>query len=177
MGLDITAYSNLIPGQPGEGFDADGDVLWDDGWVRLYENPDFPGRADGLDCSLAYREDEAESMGFRAGGYSGYGNWRNQLAKLAGYPEVRVDRYNTGNVELRHDHSAWNAESGPFWELINFSDCEGTLGPVVARKLAQDFADFQEQADRHPDDYFRERYADWRQAFEMARNNGAVCFH
>ena len=29
----------------------------------------------------------------------------------------------------------------PFYELIDFSDCEGTIGPYTCEKLAQDFKD------------------------------------
>lgn len=34
--------------------------------------------------------------------------------------------------------------------------------------MAQDFARFQGEADKHEDEYFREKYALWREAFEMA---------
>ena len=34
-------------------------------------------------------------------------------------------------------------EGLPFVELINFSDCEGVIGPEVAAKLAKDFADYE----------------------------------
>lgn len=73
---------------------------------------------------------------------------------------------------MSHAAGAWQAEGGPFWELIHFADNEGTIGPATAAKLAKDFAEFQAEADKLEDDvearWFREKYADWRKAFEVA---------
>lgn len=172
MGLDITAYKGLEkvenPEVDGDGCPSNGDE------TRFYSNPDFPGRSEGIEHGAVYKF--ADSFGFMAGAYSSYNNWREQLAKLAGYPALqssvgyRLDA-------LRHDEGAWQAGSGPFYELINFSDCEGTIGPVVSAKLAKDFADFQEKADQSGGDDFRMKYSNWRKAFEMAAENGAVDFH
>ena len=154
MGLDISAYKNLtVKGKVSE-LDEDEDGIF------FYENDGFHGRSEGVDSSLAYNCEK--SMRFRAGSYSGYNAWRDQLARLAGY----------GSAE-----KAWKKDSGPFWELINFSDCEGTIGSVVSAKLAKDFAEFQEKANSSNDDYFKSLYNSWRKAFEMAQDNGAVKFH
>lgn len=177
MGLDVTAYTKLIAAQGNEAFDETGELKYDEeNWFQVYDNDDFPGRLEGLQNRHAYKSDE-DTHGFRAGSYGGYNTWRNQLAELAGYPAIPVDRYKTGNVQSRHDEGAWQSTSGPFWELINFSDCEGTIGPVVSAKLAKDFADFQEKADAHTDEYFKTKYADWRKAFDMAADGGCVDFH
>lgn len=155
MGLDITAYRQLKPVECGD----EGGCLEDH--AHVYGNGDnFPGRDEGVTpgCYMFVGE-----HAFRAGAYSGYNRWREQLAELAGYtPE-----------------EAWSdaAKGKPFYELVNFSDFEGTIGPVVAMRLAADFAAFQEKADAHEDEYFREKYAEWRKAFEMASDNGAVCLH
>ena len=68
-------------------------------------------------------------------------------------------------------------EGLPFFELINFSDCEGILGAPVCAKLAADFAKYQERANTSHDEWWREKYAGWRRAFEMAADNGCVEFH
>lgn len=72
----------------------------------------------------------------------------------------------------------------PFFELICFSDCEGALGAEISAKLARDFAEFEERAEEHAKslgEWFGEdwiyRYKAWRRAFELASENGAVCFH
>lgn len=177
MGLDITYYANLQ--KLDCVFDGDGEPIdpvtrkpLEDA-VQFYVNPHFQGREVPLVDGAAYVAEECE--GFCAGSYGGYNHWREGLAALAGYPLTEHESY--GQTEFRHDAGAWAVESGPFHELINFSDCEGVIGSVVATKLAKDFADFQERANTHMDEGWRDLYAEWRNAFEMAANGGAVRFH
>lgn len=172
MGLDITAYRKITPAVP-HGFDADGDPLAEEA-VRFYINSDYPGRATDVDASIAYAY--ADSFGFRAGSYIGYNQWRNELAKLAGYEAIPYSTFGEPE-QLRFDAAAWKATDGHFWELICFADNEGVIGTAVSAKLAADFAAHQAKADAHPEDWFRNRYADWRRAFEMAADSGAVDFH
>jgi hypothetical protein len=187
MGLDITAYKGLT--KLDVVFGADGEPIdpttresldYDSYDLRCYINPDYADRATGLEHKAVYKSEA--SMGFRAGSYGGYNAWREELARLAGYPAVPVDRYGTGNVQHRADYGAWNTTEGPFWELINFSDCEGVIGPVVAAKIAKDFAEWDERAKTHGDsvergEWFYPLYQTWQKAFEMAAQNGAVDFH
>lgn len=183
MGLDITALRNII--EIDCVFDEDGEPINPvtreeiDYDLRVYVNPDFPGRADDITGKIYSAE---EGTGFRAGSYSGYNAWRNELAKLAGYPSVEVDRYRTGNFQTRHDYGAFAAAEGPFWETINFSDCEGVIGAKVSAKLAADFAEWDDRARAHDagtdwNGRFYELYTEWRKAYEMAAQNGAVWFH
>lgn len=129
MGLAIRARLVTGPGVEDEDY-------------RLYNNPDFPGRADlptgwykavGLDHpSLQWS-------------YSGYSAFRERLARLA-YPEApdlpRVDPYKdrNGDWDHRHPASAYASKlgSGPLFELIWFSDCEGILGHETCKKLLAD---------------------------------------
>ena len=70
--------------------------------------------------------------------------------------------------------------NAPFVELINFSDCEGFIGPVASAKLAKDFAAFRDRAqsaDSTHGAYDFERYCKWQEAFEFAADNGCVQFH
>lgn len=171
MGLDITAYSRL------EYIETMDVQAWEDKyywhedempfktatahhWEPVYTDRAVPIVEDGV-----YKIN-GEKFDFRAGSYTGYNRWREQLSFMA-----------TG----LNPRTIWNAPdryaSKPFVELINFSDCEGIIGSQVAAKLAADFAAYQEQADRHSDDYFREKYAAWRKAFELAADGGMVEFH
>lgn len=158
MGLDISAYRQLVMVENPE-LDADGSPIDWDGKFQAFTSDEFASQAEGIIDRAVYTY--ADSMGFRAGSYGGYNGWRNELAKLAGY--VSAD-------------AVWAAcpMEGPFVELINFSDCEGVIGPKVAAKLAKDFAEY--QAKITGDDYFAERYALFKAAFEMASDNGAVAF-
>lgn len=180
MGLDVTAYENLkkidcVFNSDGEPIDAQTREVIDCSYYQPKVNYDFEGREEGIDNKAIYSFDKY--LHEISIGYGRYNNWRNELAKLAGYPAIPVDRYGVGNPQLRHDQSAWEYDSGPFYELINFSDCEGVIGPVVSNKLANDFADHQNKADAHPDEYFKQIYSAFRHAFELASNNGAVDFH
>lgn len=166
MGLDISWYSGTAPA-PESAYDES--VYPESGYTRAYVNSDFPAQADGL-ASGVYSF--AKSGDFRAGSYSGYNEWREELAKLAGYP-ARAEH------DKPHSYGAWESEAkeGPFFEIISFSDCEGVIGPKTSAKLASDFATYQEKADALRDDGFSRVYAHFRKAFETVANNGFVSFH
>ena len=127
---------------------ADGEYGYPDVF-QPFINPSFPGRAAGIEPDVWYKRDEAGD--FRAGSYSGYGAWRAALASVA---------------------------EGAFWELINFSDCEGTIGPVVSAKLAKDFETHRDRIqDEVRDEYFMHLYDAWMKAFQTAADGGCVTFH
>lgn len=177
MGLGVSAFSKLR--KLDALFDADGEPVDPTtrericNAVSVYVNCDFPGRADELEDRGVYAFEG--STRFHAGSYGGYNAWREQLAKLAGYPKQDVD---PAHRYREHSAAAWLglAEGLPFVELVNFSDCEGVIGAGVAAKLARDFADFDERA-AGVGDYFYEKYREWRQAFELAADGGCVRFH
>lgn len=173
MGLDITAYRQLQLAESPE-LDDDGYPTGDA--VKLYVNSNFADRAEGIRDKGVY--EFADSMDFRAGSYGGYSAWREELAKLAGYPLTDHEAYG-GHIEKRHAAGAWAATEGPFWELINFSDCEGVIGPTVAAKLARDFAEWDDRAKARGAalPFFYEKYQEWHKAMEMAADGGAVDFH
>lgn len=168
MGLDITAYRQVSPA----GDIAKGDDGWPadiDHYFRVTNIVDFHARAAPLQDGACY--EFKDSMGFRAGSYSGYGEWRNELARLAGYlPHPAASRH-------PYAEGAWAASAGPFWELINFADNEGTIGSEAAARLAADFAKFDTQAMQATEPWFYKLYKAWRAAFEMAADGGAVDFH
>ncbi len=178
MGLDVTAYKGLKKIECH--FDADGEPIdpasgeYIEDQFQPYINPDFPGRADGVEHKAVYSY--ADSLDGWSGGYTRYNWWREELAKLAGYPAIAADRSGFGDLTLRHDQSAFEATEGPFWELICFSDCEGVIGSVISKKLAADFADHEEKA-AAIGDYFYEKYIQWKAVFEFAAQDGAVDFH
>lgn len=160
MGLDITAYRRLSVLDVADVEFEDEEEDYALNAMKLYDNPDFPGRIGSLDAGAFYDEGE-ESFSFRAGSYSGHSAFRRDLENLTQYSAEAVD-------------------SGPFYELLWFSDCEGTIGPEVSAKLYQDFVDFDERAATFniPDhDWFYSKYNDWKRAFKLAADGGAVVFH
>ena len=176
MGLDVTAYKQLT--KLDALFDADGEPVNPatrepyESYFRAGVNHDFPGREEGLEDGSVYSY--ADSMGGWSGGYGRYNHWRDDLAKLAGYPLGSYRQY--GNDYPSYCAECWTGAKGPFSELINFTDCDGVIGHVVAAKLAKDFAEFDERAKAMGEDFY-ERYAEWRAVFEFAADNGAVDFH
>lgn len=175
MGLDITAYRQIKLAPDAE-IDSAGDVVDYDNFMHVYVNPDYPERAADLVDRGIYTSG-TDSVGFRAGSYGGYNAWREELAQLAGYPAAPYTYYST--TQMRHDAGAWAATAGPFWELINFSDCDGAIGPAASAKLARDFAEWDDRAKAKdgPESTFYARYTQWRSAFEMAADSGLVSFH
>jgi len=154
VGLDISYYRNLVPTEHASN---------DDDALRPIVHPEFPGRTDGLDPNRWYIGEQVGD--FRVGSHSGYNLWRDELAR---------------SVHGKSASDLWEAgeSDGPFMELINFSDCEGTIGPVVSAKLDKDFADWRERvAASGVDAYFMSRYDAWHEAFAVAAENGAVDFH
>lgn len=171
MGLDITAYSKLVEAPDAER-DSDGQLVDYDNFTSFYSNDAFPGRMQGLTEGMAYRTN-GECSGLSAG-YGSYNAWREELAKLAGYPAEMREQY--GRQVESYCAACWGGAQGPFAEQINFSDCEGTIGPVVSAKLAKDYAEFAEKAET-VGGYFWEKYQEWRAAFDLGADNGAVSFH
>ena len=175
-GLDVTAYEKLAVIKV-----AKIDQSQDENTITLTP-VEFPERFLGLNSDTPYHF--KSSFDFRAGSYSGYNWWRNELAKLAGFQpiydtvtefDVKTQKAVDRN-ELRYDKAVWNAKKGPFWELIDFSDAEGVIGPVVCKRVYKDFLKFKVKAAMHPSKDFRESYRDWMKAFSMCANDGAIVF-
>lgn len=169
MGLDITAYRGLEKVREVGDDDEPGDIAYDSGWVLPYENPDFPGRLEGLEKGLYYKA--AETFEFRAGSYSGYNLWREHLATMVG-------------IKLPDFWGGYDA-SKPFAELIHFTDCDGTIGPVASARIAADFdkhagraIEFADEVQRRTGEgeWFLEKYRAWHKAFKLAADHGCVRF-
>lgn len=169
MGLDITAYRQI------QKVDKSTIEIDEDGYPEDYDNYHlfhvvdcYADRASEVEAEAIYTS--TETYGFRAGSYSGYNSWRNELAKLAGYPEIKG----------RFDEGAWQEESGPFWDLINFSDCDGVIGTAACKNLLADFLAFDAQAKVHAgphNEYFYEVYKEFTHGLTLAADNGVLDFH
>lgn len=169
MGLDITAHRQV------QKVDKSTIALDEDGYPEDYDNysifyvvEHYADRAPEIESDAVYTS--TETYGFRAGSYSGYNTWRNELAKMAGYPEIKG----------RYDEGAWEEESGPFLDLINYSDCEGVIGTGVCKNLLADFLAFDAQAQTHNSpngEYFYEVYKEFTQGLTLAADNGLLHFH
>lgn len=166
MGLDITAYQNVNLVEVLLTYE-DYEEKYDNEWEKydyVHSCQDFPDRLPPLEVGGVYTFEK--KFWFRAGSYSGYNSWREELAAMA------------LSVTPREIWNNPDRFSGmPFVELINFSDCEGHLGSEVCKKLLKDFDTFVAKAEQIEVDYFFELYQNWHKAFRMAANNGYIDFH
>ena len=166
MGLDVYAYSKVSyrapPRCPTCGSDEYEPADFD---CTLLRHSDWPERADGL-AEGFYSYERKEH--FRAGSYGGYSEWRTWLSELA---------------MGASPHAVWGNEAAyrehPFFELVSFSDCEGTIGPATCAKLAADFVEWRDRAQSSLPagrEYYLETYERFAAAFKHAAGAGAVVF-
>lgn len=186
MGLDIVAYSKLVS-VPEDQLPEDVDSRYED-FIHAYAYASFPHSVRGLPNADVIDKDseggewiaeswfketpETETFSFRAGSYTGYGAFRERLAELVGTTPSAVWAASEPLVDL------------PFYELINFADNEGVIGPDAAKDLLADFREYQDSwrdeiiaLGPHGQDYYHRQYENWIRAFELAADGGLVCFH
>jgi len=157
MGLDIVAYQGLTKTDAEENIHVSRD--------QFGYNSDL--QTGWYDC-------EGESFHFRAGSYSAYNSWRRALCEAI---------HGVSDVEFWKDEE--NFIGQPFYELINFSDCEGQIGPEVSEKLYQDFMDAENEKKfldyckakfetEYLEEFYQANWEDFKKAFEIARHGGLV---
>lgn len=176
MGLDIRAASWAKFVEFADEYDEDKEGRYTH---FSYINHHFPHAvlpvAHGHTYVVWSESEGTETFRFRAGSYSGYGVFRSTLAEFVGIGDL----YGNGELwETVDDHS-----DKPFYELINFSDCEGTFFGPVCEKLYEDFlanrtnyAAWLANSNLEWESYYLNRYDDWLKAFEIAKDSGLVEF-
>ena len=175
MGLDIS-YASKINFES-RSISGEGDNLY------LYPNDSLLDQSEGIQSGEYTCEGIQGS--FRAGSYSGYSNWRRTLSKMIGW-EIEDLWLHVGTLVQRNENlnDVLNESDElkvdiPFVELLNFSDCEGFIGPKTSAKLYLDFLEWNEKAkvsDPFKGGYFYETYKEWTKAFEVASDGGCVIF-
>jgi hypothetical protein len=186
MGLDIYAASHLVYARPipkGKALDRleaeldERGKSLDEVYYCLWPNDRaHRARLRGMKPGLYEFTPQTRRCAFRAGPYSYYNWWRNELSLFALGAEAQ---------------DVWMAPEDyrgrPFVELIDFTDCDGRVGTPVAAKLAADFTAAARRATRHaaavvvddnPDagaDWLRV-YRDFARAFRVAARAGALKF-
>jgi hypothetical protein len=187
MGLDITAYGKVTLKEAvslEELKKKDWQhPLYDDGRYQfLYSAHGQTEQNDGM-AEGFYEPGGSRPHAFRAGSYHGYNEWRRMLASLVGKTpdEVWAASRREGRTRRPDAVDDESVRSLPFFELINFSDCEGFIGPKTSAKLAADFKRMRSKAeaafDEDRNDAFMRCYDDWQRAFELASQGGVVLFH
>ncbi len=147
MGLDIHVLINLIPTSP----DKDS--------FHLMNEPVFDRPDDHFINDSYYNADSA--FGFCAGSYGSYNRWRSELCESLG----------------KKIQDVWdnNLCDYPCYELINFSDCQGWIGPTISEKLFHDISKYETEINM--DDRSMSILDDFKRGFEIAMlNKGVVIF-
>ena len=179
MGLDITWYRGLTE-SPDEPREEDGEIKDYDNAVQFYihDKPEsWTAYAGNLRGDIAYRFEESD--GFRAGSYGGFSRFRDILAGIGGFKDMPIEK-----VSFATERYVGDVTGLPFYEMVCFTDCEGTLGADVCANLAKDFEamrpkfiDAIQVFDGATRDYYEGRYNDWTNAFKQASDRGAVRYH
>ena len=166
MGLDITAYKRMKKVGTAESWDEYEDKF---DWSTTFyfsgqPNKCYTEKAHGVDENSVYEYEDC--FGFYAGSYSGYNQWRNWLSETF----IGISAHDVWNNAEKYEES-------PFYHLVNFSDCEGTIGTEVSANLSIDFAAHQDEVDALDcEEWLKEKYTSWRKAFEMAADGGCINF-
>lgn len=174
MGLDILAYSKLeyerdsrVAEVMESMFSPQGEEI-----IHIFEDSERP-RCMDLKVGKWHRSDETQEKSFRAGAYSSYNSFRKVLsdAILGVTPETVWE--NEGDFE-----------NSPFYELINFSDCDGVFGPYDSEKLHNDFVSHREVFEKYvksqhggfDSEYYITTYENFTEGFALASQNGILIF-
>lgn len=159
MGLVISAFDGVKLVRAMTVKESNG-IETPDGQVYLYQDGDRP-QSDGMVDGFYTFADK--SRRHDVGPYSSYGFFRDALSRL---------------MLAMSAEDVWSSKrtEGPFVELINFSDCDGFIGPKTSAKLAVDFALHADKT-TGAEKGFRREYAAFRRAFDRAALGGAVKFH
>jgi hypothetical protein len=161
MGLDISACSKINKT----------DNL-DEATIFIYRGEPHTDQAKDIEKGTYVEDSEAETRRFRAGSYSGYGVFRNLLSQIA----LGVDAKTVWVEEEKY-------VGKPFYEMINFSDCEGKFGPQISAKLHKDFVEnrdiFHEKikANNPYEGYYESVYDNFMEGFSIASKGGILSFH
>ena len=179
MGVMISAYSRLALTEP---HTYDGDACYDLGHIHAFAYAGFEqstrGLADhdrpvtlGREACIGGRcyiqTPETVERKVCSWSYSGYGEWRRELAKAV--LDVDVE-------DVWKDPDAYRDR--PFFELLEFADNEGTIGPEAAADL---LVDFREHRDQVPVDEIEFSGVTplpdrWIEALTLAADGGLVRF-
>ena len=123
--------------------------------------PRSRANAGAIDAQLVYTAQQ--TFRFDVGSYSRYVRWLEQLARLVGIPSIDL---------------FWcSPKPTPFAELLDFADCNATMGTAACAKLAHDFGDWALKAARHGEPYFRDQYVLWHRACDIAAQQGCISLH
>lgn len=133
--------------------------------TSFFSNPLYPAHIVGLD-SHGFYKCTGKMLSFAAGTEDEHLEFKKHLAIIAGYDNL--------------DHALASSHNpGFFLEFLNFSNTEGTIGPIVSHKIYMDFCDCELIARKYflnkmNGKFFWDLYSAWHKGFTYAKENGAI---
>lgn len=175
MGLDVVVFRNLKKIGKADNDRECVEGQWYPGNSMRWSERYFPGRGEGIECDAIYEYEDYHS--FRGGSYSDYNWWRKRLEVFS---KLIKDRKMIESINVE-PLLKYESENNPFIELIDFADNQGVIGPIVSKKLYEDFIKYNKEAIEYSKsfedgDYWLEKYNDWKEGFKFASETGAVEF-
>lgn len=174
MGVAIYGYKHI---EPTDQFGWVDD--WNERIVPVYTYKEFRHALDGMpDQDREFEEYGTTFVGGRA--YKVGGSSKNTFKRsYSGYSAFRRELCRA--FLLAEPEDVWEMpgvfKAAPFYDLINFSDCEGTFGPVASRRIADNFNNHGNPFDK--DDAFGRNYDGYKELkeiFNHAADTGIVVF-
>jgi len=157
MGLDIHLYTNISL--------TDSD---DCSFIAYVNDEEFNSRIKNLEYGGRYIG-EKSSIKKRCA-YSSHGLFRGKLLELIGRSDL------TKNKKADYTKVSEGMDI-PFIELINFADNEGCIDWQSCGELANDFNEWNDQAQENLEIPWLDLYNDWRDITnECAKNRGVLVF-
>lgn len=157
MGLDVRVYNNIKITEKEEYADFTAFVsseYWKYKIKNLKEGKAYKGDScfRGVSCAC-----------------SSHNRFRETLIKLIGRDDLLdVD----GKIK-------WNElpDDMPFYDFIDFSDCEGCLDWEISAKIYTDFEKYFDKAKLELNEYNISIYETWLETFNYGRSNSVVVFY
>lgn len=151
MGLDISVYKDLKSSND------------EDCRFNVFNAECFKGRNTSIEYGL-YTGDKIYD--FRAGSYIAYNGFRRALANL-----INLTPETVWENQDKFIHT-------PFYEIINFSDCEGSFDVKTCSDLYIDFIDYKDKAEKEMGEWHYEIYNDFIEALKLTiENKGILIYH
>ncbi len=136
---------------------------------------DFLYHSAGISNHTVFKYDDNLSYQLKSSEY--YGEWRNTLAKILQYNPSKSKKYK----KIAYTLGAFDYDSGPFLNLICFSDSDGLINSSYCNELFLDFEKYTKYVNDMPNNQFimdksefLTIYENLMKIFNIGANNGLV---
>ena len=156
MGLDVSVYENVRVAEPEEDYD----------FYAYQAIPEWHYKCKSLIMGRGYMGERVDSLRTT---YGGHMYFSIELLELIGRDDL-IDGYKIKWDDIEGDID--------FYELINFSDCEGCLDSDICKILLANFFKYEDKVKGMEESRFTQLYMKWLEMFKCGSEDGSVViFH